>query len=180
MPSLLSLTDALDALQLSSEDVEGPTALAISSAVAAITHAIEVKCGPVIKQTLTESVEPGHSLRLRIAPVLAVATINGVVMPAGARLDKRTGIIDKYVFSAGADGWVTVVYDAGRCIDLATVPKHFNEAAKLALSDLYRRTKSTFVGTPSYGAVDGPGISRYLLPMSALQMLAGEIRPVIG
>jgi hypothetical protein len=176
---MITFTEALDALGRKPEDVDGDAAKAIALSIRAITVAIESKCGPVVKRTITEQCEPGRQVRLRTAPVVSLTTINGSSPSLTLRLHKRTGLIDGFVY-AGADGFAAVVYVAGRCDDIATVPDQFKEAAKLALSDLWRREKSTFAGAQAFGGVDSAGVSRYLLPLAALQLLNNDLRPVVA
>jgi hypothetical protein len=188
---LLTLTEAKAALNISStaQDTE------IAAYVTAVSGQLDELCGPVVTRTITSESHDGGVTRLfllerPVATVTAVVEYDGTTGTAltaetpgdiaGARylLDAAQGVLwrrvsgSDSVYPAGRRN-VVVTYAAGRYTSTSTVDERFKTAARLCLTNLWRREQGG--GTDTFGALPGTVIPGFGMPNAVMDLLSGDI-----
>lgn len=188
---LLTLTEAKQALNISStsQDTE------VAAYVTAVSQQLDMLCGPIVTRTVTsESHDGGRpTLYLAYRPVNAITacveysgetatTLTGespgaitgsryLLEAAQGVLRRRTGGNDD-LFPDGRRN-VVVTYTAGRFTSTSTVDERFKTAARLCLTNLWRREQGG--GTDTFGALPGTVIPGFGMPNAVLDLLANDI-----
>lgn len=173
---LLTFDEAVAAIDKKTDTIRDD----ITALITAVSRLIDRKCGPVVIRSVSEQHEARQVLMLRQAPVAVVTTINSDAYdPAVHQLDRHGFLRLRscgWFVAAPSDGWVTVAYTAGRVASTVLVADHFKTAAKIALRDIWKREFSGVHGKPSVNASDPAVVREHKLPLTALQVLVGEIR----
>lgn len=185
---LLSSTEAKAALNVtvSTHDTE------IAAYVTAVSLQLDNLCGPVVTRTITSESHDGGwpQVFLRKRPVSSVTAVSeysgatetaltaespgtsGTYLVDGSIVRRRSG----FGLACFADGRknVLVTYTAGRYASTGAVEEHFKGAARLALTNLWRREQG--VGTETFGAVATQLVPGFALPNAVLDLLADEVQ----
>jgi hypothetical protein len=181
-PSVLSLQDGKIQLNIAATDTSFDDE--ITAMIASITTLMEAATGgPIITRSVSERVRAGQDLRtltLRSRPVVAVTSItdtaNGQALPVtDLDVDTTTGIVRRKLqlpFAGYGLGYL-VVYTAGWGTSVASA---FNQAARVALEDMWSTQRGASLapafgggvgGVPGFQIVPTPGV----LPDRALEFL---------
>lgn len=196
---LLTLAEAKAALNISSgsttQDAE------VSAYVSAVSSQLDKMCGPIVTRTVTSESHDGGT-ELLFLGYRPVSTITAVVEYAGTdpttltaeTNDDRDG--QRYLIEAakgilrrrsgGSDSGfasgrqnVIVTYTAGRYSSTSTVDERFKTAARLCLTNLWRREQGG--GTDTFGALPGTVIPGFGMPNAVMDLLADDVQhPEVG
>jgi len=189
---LLTLTEAKAALNIvsSSQDTE------IAAYITAVSGQLDELCGPVVTRSITSESHDGGTNRLFLAkrPVTTVTTVVEYDGATGTSLTAETpGSIsgNRYLLdaaqgtlwrrSSGSDSVypigrqnIVISYTAGRYTSTSTVDERFKTAARLCLTNLWRREQGA--GTDTFGALPGSVIPGFGMPNAVMDLLSGDIR----
>lgn len=189
---LLTLTEAKAALNItvSTYDTE------VAAYVTAVSRQLDNLCGPIVTRTVTSESRDGgrptlYLARRPVASVAAVVEYDGttgttltaetpssqtanqyLVESAQGILRRRNGGSD-YLFPIGRQN-VIVTYSAGRYSSTSTVDERFKTAARLCLTNLWRREQGG--GTDTFGALAGSVIPGFGMPNAVMDLLADDIQ----
>lgn len=175
--TLLSLTDAKAALNITSDAYNDELQDYIDGAVAAV----EFICGPAESEEVSEVVQATAAIGLTRTPVLAVTSVTGDLF--GARvlsdlhIDLYAGVIRtrEGVTPLVRDTY-TVVYTTGR----AAIPPAMKQAAKVILKHQWSTQRGPAAKATTADGSYVPGFG-FAVPNAALQMLAPYDRgPAVG
>ncbi len=193
---VLTIDDARRGLNLAPHDA-GVDDLELARLVTAASRMLDERCGPIIARDLIADVDGGGRYVRVVAPVLSVTSVtewpDGVTVveedrdaPTGT--DWRLGpwgLLERRAWGRRSV-WaseVHVVYRAGRAEDLTEVDARFVTAAQIIVAHLWRAERGaatqTWGGAESWpGGVTATGVPTFGMPRAALDIVAGEIRPV--
>jgi hypothetical protein len=191
---LLTQAEARNAAQVVHWDDLTETALCAMTG--AISEKIVERCGPVVYETIVDEIHEACGKQYVMADrgpvnewtlieespatVLTLRTFGGAgrsvhaprwrttTAPYSGALWRREGG-SKAVFL----GDVRLAYRAGRCVDTASVPNVFKQAAAIAVRNLFRMTTPSTVQVDEF-TVPSIAFPKYALPSSALELLRQE------
>lgn len=158
-----------------------------------VAQQLDKLCGPIVQRATSESHDGGcQAIYLRSRPVASITSVVEYAGTAAATLTAESpGTAGTYLLEAAAgvlrrrsglnDAWfasgrgnVTVAYVAGRFDSVSTVDEKFKSAARVTLTNLWRREQGG--GTETFGGLVGVGVvPGFGLPNAALDILADEI-----
>lgn len=194
---LISLTEAKAALNVtvSTYDTE------IAAYVTAVSRQIDKMCGPVVTRTLTSESRDGGDTKVYLAnrPLSTVTTVieydgntaTTLTAETAGALTSNQYLVDaaKGILYRRDTGWdcyfppgrknIIVTYAAGRYTSTGVVDERFKTAARLCLTNMWRREQGG--GTDTFGALPGTVIPGFGMPNAVLDLLADDIQhPEVG